>query len=100
MWHLLDRIAPVCAAEQWIASPAACENGNSSIFTFTMFAVSFVARLADAFVGLHGVLADGVDAAVVKPLCTLVHIYTRKNTHEAFIFILFYPCSLYPEFYT
>lgn len=51
-----------------------------------MFAVSFVAGLADAFVGLHGVLADGVDAAVVEPLCTLVHIYTqRTHTRKAFV---------------
>lgn len=53
------------------------EAGTSPIFTFAVFAVSFVARLADAFVGLDGVLADGVDAAVVEPLCTLVHIYTE-----------------------
>lgn len=68
----------------WTAAPERCgaspdtgeENtgSSSSIFTFTMFAVAFVARLADAFVRLHGVLADGVNAAVVKPLGTLVHI--------------------------
>lgn len=58
-----------------IASPTS----TGSIFTFTMFAVSFVAGLADAFVGLDGVLADGVDAAVVEALCTLVHIYTQKT---------------------
>lgn len=44
-------------------------------FTFTMLAVPFIARLADAFVRPQGVLADGVDAAVVQSLGTLVHIY-------------------------
>lgn len=43
-------------------------------FTFTMFAVSFIARLADAFIWPNGVLADCVDAAVVKHLCALIHI--------------------------
>lgn len=39
-----------------------------------MFAVPFVARLADALVRLQGVLADGVDAAVVERLRALVHV--------------------------
>lgn len=44
------------------------------IHIFTVFAVSFVSRLADTFVRLEGVLADGVNAAVVNGLGTLVHI--------------------------
>ena len=44
-----------------------------------MFAISFVAWFADTFVWLQGVLADGIDAAVVKRLCTLVHIYKRRE---------------------
>lgn len=44
-----------------------------------MFAIPFVAWLADTFVWLQGVLADGIDAAVVKSLCTLVHIYKGRG---------------------
>lgn len=46
----------------------------TKVFTFTMFAISFIARLADAFIWPNGVLADCVDAAVVKHLCALIHI--------------------------
>lgn len=84
-----------------IAPPS--PTGSGSIFTFTMFAVSFVARLADALVRLRGVLADGVNAAVVKPLCTLVHICTRgkKDTSLLISRVLFWPrSSTYLEFYT
>lgn len=72
-------------------------DGSGSTFTFTMFAVSFVARLADALVRLRGVLADGVNAAVVKPLCTLVHI-CKKHTSLLISRVLFWPrSSTYPS---
>lgn len=48
--------------------------GGALIHIFTVFAVSFVSRLADTFVGLEGVLANGVNAAVVNGLGALVHI--------------------------
>lgn len=44
------------------------------LFTFTMFAVAFIPRLADTFVWLQGVLADGINAAVVNRLGTLINI--------------------------
>lgn len=44
---------------------------------FTVLAIPFISRLADTFVGLEGVLTDGVDAAVVQSLSTLVHILSR-----------------------
>ena len=42
--------------------------------TFTLPALSFVARLAEAFVGLGRVLADGIDVAVICALRALVHV--------------------------
>lgn len=57
------------------------ENRSESTrcLTFTMFAISFVARLADAFIRANGVLADCIDAAVVQHFCTLVHVWKRKK---------------------
>lgn len=36
-----------------------------SLLTFTLLAISFVARLADAVVGLGCVLAEGINVAVI-----------------------------------
>lgn len=47
-----------------------------SSLTFTLLAISLVARFADAVVGLGCVLAEGVDVAVVRTLGTLVCICT------------------------
>lgn len=47
--------------------------------TFTMLSVSLVARLADTFVWLECILADGINAAVVESLSTLIHIYRRER---------------------
>ena len=44
-----------------------------------MFTVPRVARLADALVRPWGVLADGVDVAVVGPFHTLVHIWQGQK---------------------
>lgn len=49
--------------------------------TFALLAISLVARLADAVVGLGCVLAEGVNVAVVRTLGTLVCICTsNRNT--------------------
>ena len=42
--------------------------------TFALPAFPLVAWLAEAFVGLGRVLADGVDVAVVRALRALVHV--------------------------
>lgn len=47
--------------------------------TLALLAISLVARLADAVVGLGSVLAEGVNVAVVRTLCTLVCICTKKS---------------------
>lgn len=49
--------------------------------TFTVLPVSFITGLADAFVRPERVLADRVNAAVVRDLLTLVHIW-KESTHE------------------
>ena len=47
--------------------------------TFAVFTIPRVARLADALVRPWGVLADGVDVAVVGPFHTLVHIWQGQK---------------------
>lgn len=47
--------------------------------TFAVLPVTGVARLADALVGLGGVLADGVDVAVVGALHALVDICQGRD---------------------
>lgn len=42
--------------------------------TFTLPAFPLVAWLAEAFVGLGRVLADGIDVAVVGALRALIHV--------------------------
>lgn len=44
-----------------------------------MLPIPGVARLADALVGLGGVLADGIDVAVVSALHALVNICKRTG---------------------
>lgn len=47
--------------------------------TFAVLPIPGVARLADALVGLGGVLADGIDVAVVSALHALVNICKRTD---------------------
>lgn len=47
--------------------------------TFAVLPIPGVARLADALVGLGGVLADGIDVAVVGALHALVNICKRTG---------------------
>lgn len=47
--------------------------------TFAVLPIPGVAGLADALVGLGGVLADGIDVAVVSSLHTLVNICKRTG---------------------
>lgn len=42
--------------------------------TFTLPAFPFIARLAEAFVGLGRVLADGINVAVICALRALIHV--------------------------
>lgn len=52
-------------------------DGVQRPLTLALLAVSLVARLADAVVGLGRVLAEGVDVAVVRTLGALVCICTK-----------------------
>lgn len=47
--------------------------------TLAVLAVSLVAWFADAVVGLGRVLAEGVNVAIIRTLCTLICICTNIN---------------------
>lgn len=50
--------------------------------TFAMFPISGVSGLTDALVGFGGVLAEGVNVAVVGPLNAFVDICGRRKRHH------------------
>lgn len=73
----LPRPSKACAAgmprgghRPHMAAMAATGSGQEGWagLTFTLPAFPFVARLAEAFVGLGCVLADGIDVAVIRAL--------------------------------
>lgn len=58
----------------WGVRPAGSGQEGWAGLTFTLPAFPLVAWLADAFVGLGSVLADGIDVAVVRALRALIHV--------------------------
>lgn len=63
---------------QWPPPAATAATGSGQEgwagLTFTLPAFPLVAWLAEAFVGLGRVLADGIDVAVIRALRALVHV--------------------------
>lgn len=63
---------------QWPPPAATAATGSGQEgwagLTFTLSAFPLVAWLAEAFVGLGRVLADGIDVAVIRALRALVHV--------------------------
>lgn len=60
-------------------SPAGHWPCQQRVPTFAVLPIPSVAGLADALVGLGGVLADGIDVAVVSALHALVNICKRTG---------------------
>lgn len=68
--HILGQAAATCPSR---GGRRLWQEGWAAL-TFTLPAFPLVAWLAEAFVGLGRVLADGIDVAVVRALRALVYV--------------------------
>lgn len=49
-----------------------------AVLTFALFPFALITWLADAFVGLWRVLANGIDVTVVCTFCALINIWNTE----------------------